>query len=125
VAALRPLNALAFTVGGADADMITTAHTPTSVKPTLTPRRRHHPAVEKRDYAAFSRRVIRAAARRIAAGDVDELTHLFSLERELQRAIHIAVNGLRAQGYSWADIALRIGITRQAAHQRWATTDET
>ena len=103
----------------------TSAHTSTSVKPTLTLKRRHRPAVENQDYAAFSRRVIRAAARRVAAGDVEELTHLFSLERELQTAIQTAVNGLRAQGYSWADIALRIGITRQAAHQRWASPEET
>jgi hypothetical protein len=103
----------------------TPAHTPRGVKATLTPKRRHRPAVENHDYAAFSRRVIRAAARRIAAGDVEELAHLFSLEREVQSAIQIAVNGLRAQGYSWADIALRIGITRQAVHQRWATTQET
>jgi hypothetical protein len=103
----------------------TPAHSPRGVKPTLTPKRRHRPVVENQDYAAFSRRVIRAAARRIAAGDIEELTHLLSLERELQSAIHTAVNGLRAQGYSWADIALRIGITRQAAHQRWATTQET
>jgi hypothetical protein len=102
----------------------TRAHNPTGVKPSLTPKRRTRPAVENHDYAAFSRRVIRAQARRIAAGDVDELTQLLSLERELQRAIQTAVNGLRAQGYSWADIALRIGITRQAAHQRWATTEE-
>ncbi len=26
---------------------------------------------------------------------------------------------LRGIGYSWADIALRLGITRQAAQQRW------
>jgi hypothetical protein len=99
--------------------------TPTGVKPTVTPKRRNRPVVENQNYAAFSRRVIRAQARRIAAGDVEELTHLLSLERELQRAIQTAINGLRAQGYSWADIALRIGITRQAAHQRWATTEET
>jgi hypothetical protein len=104
--------------------MTTTARTPTSVKPTLTSKRRTRPAVENQDYAAFSRRVIRAAARRIAAGDVEELTHLLGLERELQSAIQTAVNGLRAQGYSWADIALRIGITRQAAHQRWTTNQE-
>jgi hypothetical protein len=102
----------------------TPAPSPTGVKPTRTPKRRIRPAVENHDYAAFSRRVIRAQARRIAAGDVDELTHLLSLERELQRAIQTAVNGLRAQGYSWADIALRIGITRQAAHQRWTTNQE-
>ena len=91
----------------------TPAPSPTGVTPTRTPKRRHRPAVENHDYAAFSRRVIRAQARRIAAGDVDELTQLLSLEFELQRAIQTAVDGLRAQGYSWADIALRIGITRQ------------
>jgi hypothetical protein len=95
------------------------------VNTTLTPKRRTRPVVENHDYAAFSRRVIRAAARRVAAGDVEELAHLLGLERELTRAIQTAVNGLRGQGYSWADIALRIGVTRQAAHQRWATTDET
>lgn len=104
--------------------MTTRTHTAPSVKARLTSKRRNRPVVENHDYAAFSRRVIRAAARRVAAGDVEELTHLFSLERELHTAIHTAVAGLRAQGYSWADIAMRIGITRQAAHQRWATTEE-
>jgi hypothetical protein len=95
------------------------------VKPTLTPKRRTRPAVENHDYAAFTRRVIRAHARRIAEGDIEELTHLTGLEHELHNAIHTAIEGLRAQGYSWADIALRLGITRQAAHQRWATTEDT
>jgi hypothetical protein len=96
-----------------------------AVKSTLTRKRRIRPAVENHDYAAFTRRVIRAHARRIAEGDIEALTHLTGLERELHDAIHTAVEGLRAQGYSWADIALRLGITRQAAHQRWATTEET
>jgi len=30
-----------------------------------------------------------------------------------------AVKGLRARGYSWAEIGSRLGITRQAAQQRW------
>ena len=30
-----------------------------------------------------------------------------------------AITGLRQYGYSWADIALRLGITRQGAQQRW------
>jgi hypothetical protein len=96
----------------------------TRVQPALTPQRRSRPVVENHDYAAFARRVIRAHARRIAAGDIDELAYLFGLDRELQQAIHTAIVGLRTQGYSWADIALRIGITRQAAHQRWASSGE-
>ena len=30
-----------------------------------------------------------------------------------------AVKGLRAHGYSWAEIGARLGISRQAAQQRW------
>jgi hypothetical protein len=38
---------------------------------------------------------------------------------ELDEAIGQAVLGLRGAGYSWAEIAARIGVTRQAAQQRW------
>jgi hypothetical protein len=38
---------------------------------------------------------------------------------ELDAAIAEAVKGLRGCGYSWAEIGSRLGITRQAAHQRW------
>jgi DNA-binding CsgD family transcriptional regulator len=30
-----------------------------------------------------------------------------------------AIKGLRARGYSWAEISARLGISRQAAQQRW------
>jgi hypothetical protein len=33
-----------------------------------------------------------------------------------------ATTFLRACGYSWAEIGSRLGITRQAAHQRWGAT---
>jgi hypothetical protein len=80
--------------------------------------------VENHAYGAFARRVIRAQGRRIASGDIDELGQLLALEREVHHAIRSAIEGLRAQGYSWADIALRLRITRQAAHQRWASSGE-
>ena len=41
------------------------------------------------------------------------------LSAEIDTAISQAVNGLRAFGYSWAEIGTRLGITRQAAQQRW------
>ena len=71
-----------------------------SVNKRLTPKRRR-PAVENHDYGTFARRVIRGYSRRVASGDIE------------------AITGLRGIGYSWADIALRLGITRQAAQQRW------
>jgi hypothetical protein len=40
---------------------------------------------------------------------------------ELDTAIQVAVTGLRAFGYSWAEISSRLGATRQAAQQRWGT----
>jgi len=35
--------------------------------------------------------------------------------------VDTAVEGLRACGYSWAEIGSRLRITRQAAQQRWGT----
>jgi hypothetical protein len=83
---------------------------------TAKPRRR---VTENDEYAAFARRVIRGYSHRIAAGDIDAITGMAALADELDTAIHHAVTGLRTQGYSWADIAARLGITRQGAQQRW------
>ena len=74
---------------------------------------------ENDDYAAFARRVLRAYARRVADGDVEALTLMADLASEIDTAIGQAVTGLRAFGYSWAEIGSRLGITRQAAWQRW------
>jgi len=38
---------------------------------------------------------------------------------EVDAAIGTAVNGLREYGYSWTEIGNRLGISRQAARQRW------
>ena len=84
----------------------------------LTPQRRRRVA-ENDDYAAFARRVIRAYSRRVAAGDIDALTDMARLADDLDHAISDAITGLRARGYSWADIGTRLGVTRQAAQQRW------
>jgi len=64
---------------------------------------------------------MRAHARRVAAGDIDALAAMTGLATELDEAITQAVTGLRNAGYSWAEIAARLGVTRQAAQQRWAT----
>jgi DNA-directed RNA polymerase specialized sigma24 family protein len=41
------------------------------------------------------------------------------LATDLDDALSQAVTGLRMAGYSWAEIAARLGVTRQAAQQRW------
>ena len=77
------------------------------------------PVVENDAYSAFLRRAIRAAGRRVAGGDVEGLVDLLSLAGELDRATDAAVRGLRESGYSWGEISSRLGVTRQAAQQRW------
>ena len=94
---------------------------PDTVKTTLTSNRRTR-LVENDQYAAFARRILRAYARRVADGDVEALALMLGLSAEIDDAISQAVTGLRAFGYSWADIALRLGITRQGAQQRWGDT---
>ncbi len=89
-----------------------------SVNPALTPKRRK-PVVENDDYTAFVARVIRAYSRRVAAGDVDAVAAMIQTAADLDAAIHQAVLGLRRFGYSWAEIGMRLAISRQAAQQRW------
>ena len=86
----------------------------------MTPKRPRRP-VENDEYAAFARRILRAYSRRIAAGDIDALADMADLAAEIDTAMGQAVTGLREQGYSWAEIGTRLGITRQAAQQRWGS----
>ena len=94
---------------------------PDTVKDPLTPTRAER-QVENGEYAAFARRVLRAYACRVADGDVEALTLMLGLSAEVDSAIARAVTGLREFGYSWAEIGSRLGITRQAAQQRWGRT---
>ena len=50
------------------------------------------------------------------------LALLVGLSEEIDAAMAEAVKCLRAHGYSWAEIGYRLGITRQAAQQRWGTS---
>ncbi|MHA6796681.1 hypothetical protein ACVGVM_24680 [Pseudonocardia bannensis] len=78
--------------------------------------------VENDEFAAFSRRIVRIAGRRVASGDVDALPELAALSAAVDAAITDAVTGLRSAGFSCGEIAPRLGVTRQAAHQRWSAT---
>jgi len=101
--------------------MSTSQHCPrcgTTVKPPLT-RKRSRRHVENDEYAIFARRVLRAYARRIGAGDIDAIADLDDMLTEVEIALSRAVAGLREGGYSLAEIGLRLGVTRQAVHQRW------
>ena len=94
-----------------------------TVKKSLT-RKRPYRVIENDEYVAFLRRVIRAYSRRVAVGDIEAITAMVALATDLEEATRQAITGLRGFGYSWADIAMRLGITRQGAQQRWGETPE-
>jgi hypothetical protein len=86
----------------------------------LTPkRRRRH--VENDAYADFLRRALNGYTRRIGQGDIDAIASYSALVAEAGEQLAEAVFLLRVRGYSWTDISIRLGTTRQAAQQRWGT----
>ena len=95
-------------------------HCGNTVKPALTRnRRRRH--VENDQYADFLRRALTGYTRRIGQGDIDAIASFNALVAEAGEQLAEAVFLLRVRGYSWTDISLRLGTTRQAAQQRWGT----
>lgn len=74
------------------------------------------------EFAKFVRRILRAYGRRVHHSDPADLTELLAVEAAVQEAITNAVAGLRASGFSWAQIGEAAGISRQAAHKRWASS---
>lgn len=74
--------------------------------------------VEPTDYAAFLRRSIRAMGERAGAADPEALALLADLRTAIDAAEDAAIVALKAQGYSYTEIARPLGITRQAARQR-------
>jgi hypothetical protein len=91
-----------------------------TVKPALRPKRGKR-VVENDRFDAFCRRILRAYARRVAAGDVEALRSLAGLASDVDALTRLAVAGLRRSpySYSWSEIADRLGVSRQAAQMRY------
>jgi hypothetical protein len=62
------------------------------------------------------------APKTVSDGNVEALAQMLGLAWEIDTAIAEAVKGLRGCGNSWAEIGARLGITRQAAQQRWGAS---
>lgn len=87
-----------------------------SVNKRLTP----HTQREAPELGQAIGRMMRALARRCREGDIQALTELYELRRDL--AVHTASAALwlNAQhGYSWFEIGRAAGMSRQAAQHRW------
>lgn len=75
---------------------------------------------EAKDLAGMLRRMMRALVRRAGEGDDRSLVELVALQAELQEAITQAGARLYARGdMSYTDIAGELGVSRQAARQRF------
>lgn len=72
------------------------------------------------DYIAMCERLIRAAGRRVARADADDLAELVHLSEVLDEAILEAVIGLRGDGWTWQSLGESLGVTKQAAVMKWA-----
>ncbi len=70
-----------------------------TVKPALR-RKRDKRVTENHEFDSFTRRIVRAYARRVADGDIEALTALNRLSSTVDAAIADAVRGLRTFVYS-------------------------
>jgi hypothetical protein len=71
---------------------------------------------EPGEVAAMTRRMVRALSKRVG-GDPAEFREVWGLLAEAEAAVTASVDGLRAKGYSWAEIAAEVGLTRQGMSQ--------
>lgn len=85
---------------------------------TAEPRPKRHR--ETSEYGAFARRIIAGYRRRVGtAADLGSLKGLVDLRAELDTAITAAGRELHAAGYSYADLADALNVTKSAAVQRF------
>jgi hypothetical protein len=71
------------------------------------------------EYAGAVRRMIRSHGRKVGDADPEDLVDLVALRDVVDAAIADAVQGQRDAGFSWAQIGRGLGMTRQAAQQRF------
>ena len=90
-----------------------------TVNPGLTPKH----TVELDAYEPMVRRIIAAHGRRVANADPEDLAGLQALHQAIEEALTVAIQGQRANGFSWTDIGRGLGSTRQNAQQRYGNQD--
>jgi hypothetical protein len=61
--------------------------------------------------------MIRTMAARVGASDIAAFAALWEVRAATDQACTAAIDGLRAQGFSWAEIAAEAGQTRQGLTQ--------
>lgn len=62
-------------------------------------------------------RMIRSLTRRVGAADIDTFGALWDVQTAADNACVEAIDELRGRGYSWADLAAQVGMTKQGMSQ--------
>lgn len=76
--------------------------------------------IETDAYAAMMRRMMRAYLSRVTDDDPEHLAGLVAFLDESERSLARTVRDMRkAYGWSWTEIGDALGISRQAAQQRF------
>lgn len=81
-------------------------------------------SVETMPYIRGLERMVRAAGRRVAEADEPELAELVRLRDVVDESIRSAVDGWRRMGRSWSEVGRALGITKQAAAQRFGHEEQ-
>lgn len=74
---------------------------------------------EAPDMAGFLRRVSKALVRRAAEGDLETLSAIRQVQDDMAEALERAAQAAHSAGYSWTEIGRELGMSRQAARQRF------
>lgn len=77
---------------------------------------------EASDIGAMMDRMFRSLVRRAETGDTEALEVLVSLDKRAGGYVRSAAQELISFGYTYAELAQVLGVTRQAATKRFATT---
>lgn len=85
----------------------------------MSPRKRRKRYTDTEAFGRMMERMLHAYGLRVGAADMPDLQQLLALQEVLDDITADAILALRATGYSWADIAETMGVTRQAAQQKW------
>lgn len=66
-----------------------------------------------------AQRELRSLAKEVGSNDPEAFAAMVELARELDELLKDAADAQRANGYSWADLARPLGVTRSAVQQRY------
>lgn len=80
-------------------------------------------AAETSDYVGMLRRCLKALGRRAAEGDLDALAAFAELDALIPEEMTTAARHAHALGFSWTEIGTALGVSRQAARQRFGVLE--